>query len=78
MDSQFLDLKLDHQSHLEDCRLRQESHPLGNGQPRRKQEARAWLVYPADWLIWVGLKMKRYATRESELVGSKMIHGLGL
>jgi len=77
MYSQFLESKQDYQTHLEDWRERQKIHRFAAGAPSQRRRIRTWLVYPADWLIRLGLHLKHYATRESGLATSEMINGLG-
>jgi len=77
MYSQFLESKQEYQAHLEGWRERQKIHRFAAGAPSQRRSFRAWLVYPADWLIRLGLYLKHYATRESGLAKSEMINGLG-
>ena len=77
MYSQFLESKLDYPSHLMDWQERQNKSRLSAGSPATRRSIRAWLVYPADALIQLGLLMKKYAARESELTNAEVIRSLG-
>ncbi len=66
MHPQFLEAKQDYQIHLEDWRERQKFHRAAvPTHTSHKPDIRTYLVYPADFLILLGLRLKSYATGKS-------------
>ena len=76
MHPQFLEAKQDYQLHLEGWQERQKFHRAAvPTHTSHKPGIRTYLVYPADFLILLGLRLKRYATGKSGWASAEISRG---